>query len=146
MQSRLLLEEREGATEWQSDRQLKSTYFDYFQSRKSRDFCPDGVFKTPDGKLIAFEYEAAQKSKKRYDNKMGQYVYCVRPELRRFRDEMPGPKYDHVRFVCEKPLIAKYLRGSTMFKEIFTIETIEEFLKTRNCNAEAEPIKLNSCR
>ena len=66
MQVRLFLEEHEKVTKWQSDRQLKMLYTDHYSLRGNRDSAPDGLYYDAEGRLIAFEYEIAQKSKKRY--------------------------------------------------------------------------------
>ncbi|WP_415063741.1 hypothetical protein [Bdellovibrio sp.] len=85
MKSRLALEDSE------------KVYSEYFQFKGSRDSAPDGVNKSLNGKIIAFEYEIAQKSKQRYRDKVRRYVDCIRR-----REPTDGPKYDHVRIVCEK--------------------------------------------
>lgn len=77
LSARLLLEGHEKVTHWQSDRQLKESYYDYFTRSSTRDFCPDGVYKSVNGKLIAFEYELAQKTKKRYQDKIRQYISSI---------------------------------------------------------------------
>lgn len=125
MNSRLLLEEFEKVSSWQSDRQLKAIYAEYFQNGGSRDAAPDGVYKSVSGKLIAFEYEIAQKSMKRYQDKIRKYVNCIRQNS--FES---SPKFDHVHIVCDKVSVYKMLLNFTsIYKNYFTIEMSVDFVK-----------------
>ena len=121
MKSRLFLEDCEKVSEWRSDRQLKSDYFEYFQGRGSRDSAPDGAYLSLGGKTIAFEYEIAQKSKKRYQDKVYRYVSCIRQT-----GNYVGPRYDHVRIVCEKEAVFKIL--TNLIKEQYLcFSVLKEF-------------------
>lgn len=123
MESRILLEHQEKATQWQSDRQLKSEYFDMYGKINSRDCTPDGVYVSLSGKVIAFEYEIAQKSKKRYREKIEHYVNCIRQNY-----FTAIPKYDNVRIVCEYEAVYRALCDQTsLYKQYFTIERADEF-------------------
>lgn len=123
MKSRLLLEEFESVTSWESDRQLKCQYPEYFQYQGSRDSAPDGVYLSASGKTIAFEYEIAQKSRRRYRDKINKYHECLRR-----KNNLDGPKYDLVRFVCEKESVFKAITDATViFKDYFVIEMAQEF-------------------
>lgn len=127
MKSRLLLEQSEKVTNWLSDRQLKSFYFDYFQGLGSRDSAPDGVYDSLAGKCIAFEFEIAQKSKKRYADKIQKYV----SQLRGWGPK-DGPKYDHVRIICEKDAVFKILTDATaLYRNYFSIEHAQKFFSDR---------------
>lgn len=123
MKSRLLLEEVENVSHWESDRQLKANYTEYFQMNSSRDSAPDGVYRALTGKVTAFEYEIAQKSKKRYRDKIRKYVQSIRQV-----SSIHGPRYDHVRIVCEKPSVYKILSSEAgIYHDFFTIEMAEDF-------------------
>ena len=77
------------------------------------------------GKLIAFEYEIAQKPKKRYQDKIRKYVNCIRQN-----NFESSPKFDHVHIVCEKVYVYKMLLNFTaIYKNYFTIEMSSDFLK-----------------
>ncbi|MGE0632250.1 MAG: hypothetical protein AB7O96_07570 [Pseudobdellovibrionaceae bacterium] len=91
--------------------------------RGSRDSTPDGVYKSPSGKLIAFEYEIAQKSKRRYQDKIRRYVDCVRNT-----SDDDRPKYDHIRIICEKKSVWNVLqKGTALYSDYFTIEMADDF-------------------
>lgn len=123
MESRILLEEQEKVTQWQSDRQLKAEYFNMYGPVNGRDCTPDGVYVSLSGKVVAFEYEIAQKSKKRYEEKFRHYVSCIRQN-----NFMAVPKYDQVRIVCEYEHVYRLLCAETsLYKQYFTIERAEEF-------------------
>ncbi|MBC7419788.1 MAG: hypothetical protein H7328_03585 [Bdellovibrio sp.] len=125
MNSRLLLEEFEKVCDWQSDRQPKAIYYYYFQTGGNRDAAPDGVYKSISGKLIAFEYEIAQKSMKKYQDKIRKYVNCKRQN-----NFESSPKFDHVHIVCEKESVYKMLLKFTLiYKNYFKIEMSSNFLK-----------------
>lgn len=131
MKSRLLIEEFENVTSWQSDRQLKCQYPDYFEARGSRDAAPDGVYNSASGKVIAFEYEIAQKSKKRYLDKIHKYVSCIRNKTK-----LDGPRYDLVRFVCEKECVYKTLVEMTsIYNQYFAIERSQDFFDQHRVRA-----------
>lgn len=142
MKSRLLIEEVEKGCQWKSDRQLKCEYPAYFDRRSSRDACPDGVYRSVDGKLIAFEYEIAQKSKKRYQDKIRSYVSCIRSRLNTdpHGPQAFAPKYDFVRFICEKECVYKALKeASGVYRDYFSIELARDFFESR-----AEAREVNS--
>jgi hypothetical protein len=123
MRSRLLLEEVENFQSWQRDRQLKCQYPEYFQYSGSRDSTPDGVYHSAEGKVIAFEYEIAQKSRKRYRAKIQKYLECLRR-----RNTLDGPKYDHVRMVCERESVFRILKEQTkIYSQFFTIQLASDF-------------------
>lgn len=134
MKSRLLLEEFENITSWDSDRQLKCQYPDYFETRGSRDSAPDGVYKSASGKVIAFEYEIAQKSKRRYRDKIHKYVSCIRN-----KSSFDGPNYDLIRFVCEKECVYKTLVDLTsIYNQYFVIERSEGFFDRHRVRPEVQ--------
>lgn len=136
MKSRLALEDSEKVQNWQSDRQLKCQYTEYFQFKGSRDSAPDGVYTSLAGKIIAFEYEIAQKSKQRYRDKVRRYVECIRR-----REPTDGPKYDHVRIICEKPSVYKILKDATaIYRDFFTIEMVGDFFASLAPQANATPL------
>jgi hypothetical protein len=125
MKSRLLLEEHDKVSSWLSDRQLKAHYDHFFRKNKSRDSAPDGVYKSLGGKIIAFEYEIAQKSKRRYQDKVRRYIDCIRAS-----NISDRPKYDHVRFVCEKESVRNVLADEVrLYREHFTVEVAYEFFE-----------------
>lgn len=122
MESRILLEEHEKVSQWQSDKQLKAEYLCMYGPVNGRDCTPDGVYKSLAGKVIAFEYEIAQKSKKRYDEKIQHYVNCIRQNY-----FTAIPKYDHVRIACEYEAVYRVLCDQTsLYKQYFIIERAEE--------------------
>lgn len=140
MKSRLALEDSEKVQDWQSDRQLKGQYSEYFQFKGSRDSAPDGVYKSLNGKIIAFEYEIAQKSKQRYRDKVRRYVECIRR-----REPTDGPKYDHVRIVCEKASVYKILKDATaIYRDYFTIEMAGDFFASLAPQVQATPLPQGS--
>jgi hypothetical protein len=131
MKSRLLIEDFENITSWQSDRQLKCLYPDYFEARGSREAAPDGVYTSASGKVIAFEYEIAQKSKKRYKDKIQKYVSSIRN-----KSSFDGPRYDLVRFICEKECVYKTLVDMTsIYKQDFVIERFQAFFDQHRVRA-----------
>lgn len=123
LKSRLVLEEFEKVKNWESDRQLKIQYTEYFQFRSCRDSTPDGVYWTSDGKRVAFEYEIARKSTQRYRDKIRKYVSRIRHE-----GVNEGPKYDHVRMVCERESVFRILKEQTkIYSQFFTIQLASDF-------------------
>ncbi len=141
MKSRLALEESERVQDWRSDRQLKCTYSNYFQFKGSRDSAPDGVYKSLSGKIIAFEYEIAQKSKQRYRDKVRRYIECIRNHHKN-----DGPKYDHVRIVCEKTSVYNILKDAVaIYRDYFTIEMSGDFFASLAPQAQATQLASGDC-
>lgn len=73
---RIELERSLGATEWISDRKLRSGHGEQFGF--SGEFVPDGVFKLPNGEWIALEVEVARKADLVYRRKVERYANLIK--------------------------------------------------------------------
>jgi hypothetical protein len=133
LQCRMLLEENEKVTDWQSDRELKELFFETSFHFRSRENSPDGVYKTNDGKCIAFEYEIAQKSEERIKRKIRRYVLLFQGKT--FPDEF---EYKFVRIVCEKQHVCNlFLKHMDMYERYFSLEMASDFFKSTRSPCEA---------
>lgn len=106
----------------------------------SMDPAPDGVCKSVSGKSIAFDYEIAQKSKKRYQDKVRKHIDCIRQN-----NFQASPKYDHIHIVCDQQSVHKILSSLTaIYKGYFTIEMSGEILKRfQNSDSQHPPAANN---
>ncbi|MBX3018783.1 MAG: hypothetical protein KF767_12900 [Bdellovibrionaceae bacterium] len=112
---RLNIERQFGEVHWISDRRLKSeAAADYGLNSAN---VPDGIYTLPGGEVVAFELEIAQKARRRYRDKIENYV-----ELIRERRGQPG-MFRRVYFLCLKETVEKALREeSRMYGDLIQIE------------------------
>lgn len=112
---RLNAERQLEVCDWISDRRLRSHAAGSFGLTASN--VPDGIFKLPSGKVIAFELEIAQKARNRYRDKIEHYVRIMRE-----RREDPS-MFSRVYFHCLKPSVAKILKDeSNMYGDLFQVD------------------------
>ena len=73
---RLDMEKNKKCTKWISDRTLAE--FPELCPALDQSYLPDAVIVTPGGEQVAFELEISRKAKKRYAEKIQNYVKCIR--------------------------------------------------------------------
>lgn len=112
---RLEIERTHGEVHWISDRRLKSQLAAVYGLTTLN--IPDGIYQLPTGEVVAFELEIAQKARRRYRDKIEQYV-----DLIRSRKNQPG-MFRRVYFVCFKESVEKVLKDeSRMFGDLIHVE------------------------
>lgn len=120
IEARIILENQKAATSWISDRKL----------RTNKDLAgglllsnvPDGLFKTPEGKRVALEIEATQKTKSDYANKIKKYVAMMRSK------DLKVKVFDQVLYVVAKESVRNILLTETkIYGELFQVVSFDEF-------------------
>ena len=118
LQIRLELEESGVATEWTSDRVLRSGHQNNFGLTAA--YVPDAIYKVSSGERVAFELEIAQKSRARYQDKIRRYV-----ELMRTR-KLDTQMFRRVHFVCLRKAPFEALKSETrIYGELFRVDLRE---------------------
>lgn len=121
IQIRTVLQQSEIALHWISERQL--TESDEYSKLLSTEFRPDGIYKTPEGKKVAFELEIARKSKERYQQKIKKFIQVI-------SEGGDSPIFHQVHYVCEKEVILNLIREQVaLYQPYFQFSLLSEILK-----------------
>ncbi len=131
MEARLALEGEGRATDWLSERRLKSETSLAFGL--AREFQPDAIYRNRLGESVAFELEIAVKSRDRYQDKIRKYVEVMRENESQVHGEHHSRKRDQglrgVLFVTVHESVFKILTELTeKYGGKFRIERLEELL------------------
>lgn len=119
-QLRLELEGRRLTSDWNSERLLSED--PKYKFILSREFRPDAIYKTTEGRKVAFELELSTKAKKRYQDKIKKYVSIVRSQ------KVDTKLFDVVHYVCAKVSVFDLLVNETrIYKDFFKIEMLSNF-------------------
>lgn len=123
IQIRTLLEQNGKIVSWVSERQLSE--FDEYRKYLSTEFRPDAIYKTKDGKKVAFELEIARKSKDRYQQKIKRYIQLM-------LENDKQPIFDLVHFVCENETVMELIKDQTeLFQSCFQFNLLSEIIEQR---------------
>ena len=83
---------------------------------------PDGLFKTSEGKRVALEIEASQKTKADYLTKIKKYVTMMRSK------DLKVNVFDKVLYVVAKEAVRELLiRETRIYGELFEVKSFDEF-------------------
>lgn len=119
-QLRLDLEGRRIVQDWNSERLLSED--PKYKNILSREFRPDAIYLTYQGKKVAFELEISTKAKKRYQDKIKKYVSIMRSQ------GSDGKLFEAVHYVCAKVSVFDLLINETkIYKDFFKIEMLSNF-------------------
>lgn len=120
IQARIMLENSGRATNWVSDRHLRS-HINLFSDLKAYAI-PDGIYINPEGQKVAFEMERSKKTKEDYRKKISRYVAIMRVQDAKLR------LFDRVLYVCEKESAIKFFSTETrIYGELFEVQRASEF-------------------
>ncbi len=121
IQIRSALEDQNIVSEWISERQLSD--FEEFRQHLPTEFRPDAIYKSKDGKKVAFELEIARKSKDRYQQKIKKYIQLI-------TENGHQSIFDEAHFVCEKANVMDLIKDYTeLFQPCFKFSLLNEILK-----------------
>lgn len=114
---RRLLEEQKRATAWRSERLLKTTA-QVSTGRLQRDFMPDGIFTSKQGKVCAFEFENKSKS----EDQLREKIFRLKALM-----EQKDPVFEACLFVASTDNLKRKIQSITdLIPNRFIVKSVKE--------------------
>ncbi|MFV3409701.1 replication-relaxation family protein [Bdellovibrio bacteriovorus] len=125
LEARIMLENKQAASCWVSDKKLRSST--ELSGGLTLSNVPDGIYKTETGQKVAFEIELSKKSPKEIISKIKRYVSMMRSENSKVR------VFDRVVYVCAKKYSYDLLVKETkIYGDLFEVMTFAGFFGEGN--------------
>jgi hypothetical protein len=122
IEARIILENKRAASSWVSDKKLRLN--SELAGGLTLGNVPDGIYLTPEGQRIAFEFELSKKAPKRYIEKVRKYVAMMRST------EDTVKVFDKVVYVVAKQLAYDQLVQETkIYGDLFEVQKFAEFFE-----------------